>query len=466
MKNKYKIILTTSCLAITLIAGCKDSFLDQSPSSGISTNIALNTEADVKSAVLGMYSGMRAVDLYGRTFPIIGDLLADNSFIVSNNSGRYTAFDRYVVTPANGNTTGIWNSAYQAIDRANRIINSTPAVSVQANVDQYKGEAYAARALLYFDLLRAFSNTNTQTSLGVPIVLSFDYTALPARNTVAQVYTQINADLAKAYTLMTQFSSTARISKYTARAIQARVALYSGDYTNALTYANDVITNSAFSLLTKANYNTYWANAAPQTAKIETLFEVNSDAISNLGFDSYSNMFVQPPGGYGDVLCTTALYNLYSATDVRKTLFKVGSRGTSNPAYFILKFPNVGGDKDDTKVIRLSEVYLIAAEAAYRTNDIVQALGKLNTLVAQRDASQVYASIGTQLLDDIVSERRKELAFEGDRLFDLNRLGRAITRQKAPNAVAATDYRRIQPIPQSELDVNTNIPKSAQNPGW
>lgn len=464
MKTKYKVILFSGCLAVTLLGSCKDSFLDQAPATGISTDIALNTEADLKSAVLGMYAGMRGVDLYGRTVPVIGEVLSDNAFIASNNSGRYTSFDKYINTKNDGNIAGIWNTAYLVIGRANRVINSTPKSGTQANIDQYKGEAYAGRALMYFELLRNFSNINDLNSPGVPIVLDFDYSALPARNTVGEVFTQIESDLAQGYQLMTQFSTTARMSKYTARALQAKVALYKKDYANALTYANDVINNSGFSLLTSAGFKAYWASPAPQSAKVETLFEVNSDAISNLAFDALSNMYVQPPGGYGDVLCANALYNDYSSTDVRKTLLLVGVRGTANPAYIVNKFPNVGNDKDDTKIIRLSEVYLIAAEAANRTGNDIMALTMLNTLVAQRDPAQVYVSTGAQLLSDIQDERRKELAFEGDRFYNLNRLGLDITgRTHAPNSVAISSYRRIMPIPQSEMDVNPNM---VQNTGW
>ena len=88
-----------------------------------------------------------------------------------------------------------------------------------------------------------------------------------------------------------------------------------------------------------------------------------------------------------------------------------------------INFPNAeNDDRDNLKVLRLAEVYLIAAEAAYRTNDEATALGYLNDLMAQREPGFTYASAGAALLTDIITERRKELAFEGDRLFDLNRL--------------------------------------------
>lgn len=200
--------------------------------------------------------------------------------------------------------------------------------------------------------------------------------------------------------------------------------------------------------------------------KNETLFEVVSDNVLNLGNDELAYIYSQD--GYGDLLCAPELYNLYRPTDVRKSLIKVGARSNAeNPAYIVTKFKAVSDDRDDKKVIRVSDVYLIAAEAAKGNNNEPLALTYLNTLVAQRDPGLVYASTGSQLLDDIVVERRKELAFEGDRLHTLNRLKRAITRSNVfPTAalnIPYADFRRIGPIPQTETNNNPNI---TQNPGY
>ena len=167
------------------------------------------------------------------------------------------------------------------------------------------------------------------------------------------------------------------------------------------------------------------------------------------------------------MLANEELYKLYSDTDVRKKLITIGSRAQAeNPAYIVNKYQNVAGDRDDKKVLRLSEVYLIAAESAARTNKEADALKYLNALVAQRDASLVYASTGATLIEDIITERRKELAFEGDRFFDLNRLKRDIVRVGGKYQVRNVPFSnnfRIGPIPQSERNANPNI---SQNPGY
>ncbi|WP_443943686.1 RagB/SusD family nutrient uptake outer membrane protein [Pedobacter sp. AW1-32] len=468
-KTFYKQILLGGLLSLSVLSSCKDEFLEQKPYTSQATADAVGTEKDMLVALGGAYQGLRNASNFGRNIPVIGDVAGDNVFVSISNSGRYTTFNAYSFTVASSEYAGIWSTLYTTILRANNIINATLASSTTVN--QYKGEAYALRALCYFELLQHFARpyTDLPNGPGVPLVLVYDTSLRPSRSTTAAVYSQIQSDLDQAYGLITSYRGTAYISKYAARAIAAKVALFKGDYSTALTYAQDVISNSGFTLVPMTDLVAYWANPASQTStKIETLFEVVSDATYNLGTDELAYMYSQ--AGYGDLLAAPALYNLYNSTDVRRSLITVGSRASAeNPAYIVTKFKAVSGDRDDKKVIRLSDVYLIAAEAAHSqsTPNDVLALSYLNGLVSKRDNALVYASTGTQLLEDIITERRKELAFEGDRLHTLNRLKRDIARSSAFPTAAQTilysNFRRIGPIPQDELNANPNM---TQNTGY
>jgi hypothetical protein len=112
-------------------------------------------------------------------------------------------------------------------------------------------------------------------------------------------------------------------------------------------------------------------------------------------------------------------------------------------------------------------MYLIAAEASLPASE-TDARTYLNFLVTRRGIP-AYTSTGSQLFEDIINERRKELAFEGDRLMDLNRLKRDVVRNANYPATARlipyTNFRRVFPIPQVETDANTTI-KAQQNPGY
>ena len=461
---KYKLLMVIA-IAMVLPA-CKKDFLEKFPPTALTPELALATEADLQTALMGTYAGLRPTDFFGRTVPVFGDLNADNAYVSLTNSGRYTLFNTNNFTIADGNVIGFWRAAYTAILRANNIINSS--IASNANIDQYKGEAYAIRALSYWYLVRYFAKpyTDDPNALGVPIVLTYDPQLKPSRNTVTEVYTQIINDLNKAYSLMTQFANSTQFSKYAAKGLQAKVYLSMGDKTNAKTAALDVINNSGFTVVPSAGYVTYWGVLTPRTDKVETLFEVSSNSTANNGFDALANIYNQ--AGYGDLLMADDLYSLYEAADIRKSLYTPGTRGGIPAVFANVKYPGTfGGEISDTKILRLSDIYLIAAEASLPGNE-TDAKTYANYITSRRGATAI-ASTGTQLFEDIITERRKELALEGDRYLDMQRLKRDITRSTnfpaSARSIPYSNFRRLLPIPQAEMDANPNI-RSQQNPGW
>ncbi len=470
-----KIINKLSVAAISgalLFAGCAKNFIVQNPSDSVPTGDALTTVSALGSALNGVYAQLRSVSLYGRDFLIVGDLQADNTYVEVDNSGRYISQYNYSVTSTDGVAQEMFSDAYVGIQRANQIINDTLTGDGVATI---KAQAYAARAILYFKLVNIYAKpyTTDTAALGVPIVLTYNPYVLPARNSVNQVYKQIVSDLQAAFTDAPDYVNSVTLSKYAIEALLARVYLYMGDNADAKTAAVDVINNGGFSLVKANNLAAFWANPAIQSDQTEVMFEVDADAINNNGYDDVAGIYIN---GYQDIYASSQLYNLYTSTDVRKALMIPGTTKSGAAAYLVNKFPNaLNSDRDNLKVIRLAEVYLIAAEASVG-DDQGDAQIYLNDLMAERDPSTKYTSTGTQLLNDIVNERRKELAFEGDRFYDLNRLKLPIARAANPGAIPAgqgntnlsipyPDNRRVAPIPQVEIQVNANI-ASQQNPGY
>ena len=492
---KFKLLYATLLGGSLFISSCSKNYLTRTPYNALALPTAIQSESDLLVANTGMYSALRNTDLYGRTLAVKGDLMADNSFVTTANSGRYIPMNSYAFTNADAYAGGIWSNAYIAIKYANTIINTTlPATTT--NISQYIGEAYAVRALMHFELVRNYGHPYTAApdDPGVPIDTVFNAAALPARNTVKEVYTQVISDLKKAYSLLTVYRGTAYFSKYAARALEARVYQNMGDWPDALTASLDVINNSGWSMLgstayvspsgsvgTAASNSTYspggyWASPAVQASgKNETLFEVASDLANNNGFDQIGFIYLQLGGGYGDLMGTDDLYDLYAATDVRKGLYvrapagyRSGQGGNINLNY---KYSNAAGsgDKDDTKVLRLSDIILIAAEAYYNASDFTNANIYLNKVAQKRDPSFAgWADTGAPVLEDILVERRKELAFEGSRFWDLVRLQRSWTKvgNQSPLvtiAVTPANQALILPIPVAERNAN---PKIEQNPGY
>ncbi len=469
MRRILKFNLLLIIVLLVTFTSCKKSFIEINSPTSLVPDVALGTEADLLVALRGAYAGLRGVDFYGRTLPVLGDLMADNAYQSTLNTNRYTFYNNYSntigATAADANAAGMWATAYTTILRANNIINST--VPTTVNVSQYKGEAYAIRALCYFALVRHFAKPYAEdpAALGVPIITKYNPDLKPARNKVSEVYTLMIDDLNNAYTLMTKFTNSSQFSKYAAKGLQAKVYQNMGDKTNAKTAALDVINNSGFTALTAAAHAAYWTSITFRTDKVETLFEVSSDAVANLAFDELSYLYSQS-GNYGDLLCSDALYALFAAADVRKALYATGTRA-GLPSVFVNKYPAISGDPSDTKVLRFSEMYLIAAESSLPTNE-VDALTYVNLLTSKRGANPIV-STGTALFEDIITERRKELAFEGDRFHDLQRLKRDIARSTnypaAAQAIPYTVTRRLLPIPQVEIDANPAI-KPQQNAGY
>jgi len=459
-----KNMIVTTVLLLSL-ASCEKSFLELQPPTSLTPEFALATEADLQVALRGAYAGLKNTALYGRSLPVLGDIMADNTYQSTLNTNRYTSFNLYNYLVTDGDVSGLWNASYTVILRANNIINSP--IADNANIQQIKGEAYAIRALAYFNLVRYFASPYTvdPSKLGVPVITTYQADLKPERAKIADVYGLINKDLDKAYTLMTKFTNSSQFSKYSAKALQAKVYLTMGDKTNAKTAALDVITNSGFTAISSAAHAGYWAGVAPRTDKVETLLEISFDAVANNAFDALSYIYLQS-GNYGDMLCSTELYDLYETADIRKSLYATGTRG-GLASVFVNKYTSFTGDHSDTKVVRMSEMYLIAAEASYPSNT-VDALKYVNEVTSRRGATAI-ASSGSALLEDIITERRKELAFEGERYLDMQRLQRNIVRSKnypsSALSIEFSNYRRIMPIPQGELDANPNI-KSQQNPGW
>lgn len=471
MKRIINIITFASvCYFVT---GCKKDYLELKPYDQVALDIAVKTEGDMQAATNGIYTILRGATLYGRDEVLRADVLADNVYISTTNSNRFLEYTQVNYLINSATVTATWNNSYAAILRANNVINSS--IAANAITNQYKGEALALRALLYMDLLKQFANpydaATAATDLGVPLILSYDPTLKPTRNTIKEVYDQAEKDLTTAIGLLTERApySAGYMNKTAAKALLARKYQFTKDWARALSTAQDIITTSGYSLTTAANHVSYWGVGTPRTDRLESLFELGFDPNGNAGFESLPYFFLQ--AGYGDGLATDALYNLYSPTDVRRIMMVDGSRAGKN-VKIINKYPS--NINYTIKILRLSEVYLIAAEASFQTGKIAEALVYLNTIATRRDAAFAgYASTGTLLQEDILIERRKELAFEGHRYWDLTRYNRDVVRVNLNNnypannplTIAVTNFRRILPIPQTELDANPNI-KPQQNPGY
>jgi hypothetical protein len=225
--------------------------------------------------------------------------MAAHAFLSSQNSGLYTGFNLYNMVVTDGYASNILFNAYQAIKKANLIINSGLAIT-NDNISQLFSEAYAIRGMVSFDLCRnyALPYAKDPNGPGVPIVLSFNQT--------------VNSSFC---------------AKYAISVLLAKVYQHMGDWANAKNTALDVVNNGGFSLVPSIGLVDYWKGTTPRTDRVETMFEVTSDANNSVSDGTLANLYVPKPiGSYGDILATQDFYNSHSLTDLRRQLYNPSTR--------------------------------------------------------------------------------------------------------------------------------------------
>ncbi|MDR6782902.1 hypothetical protein ABIE26_000610 [Pedobacter africanus] len=480
MKKSYKILAVL--LMVLSFSACKKEFLEVDPQQQTAVDMVVIDLPSTKAAVMGTYALLQSAAYYGRSMVIYPEVMSDNLYISRRNSNRYTAYDQYNAAANDSRSAETWNILYRTIVNANIIISKGELLNVpetqKAEVNHLIGEAYTLRALAHFDLLRLYALPYNATAaaghIGIPVVnksgTSKEDVISPSRNTVKEGYTQVVNDLVKAATLMPAAapvgfaaSNKGHITHYAAKALLARVYLYMEDWANAETLATEVITGNKYTLLSNANYVSGATNFRNQNNS-ETIFEIVYNTTSNLGTDALVAFLLQG-ASYGDGLATDDLYNKYTATDVRRGFMAKSKRsgsGGEDPAVIINKYNNTTTYEEGVKVIRLSEAYLIRAEArARQTGKDALAAADLDAVAKRADtAKPTTTETGTALQALILLENRKEFAFEGHRLFDLTRNKQNFTKYRADGATIAvpnTSLRTILPIPLAEMNSNPNM---------
>lgn len=470
MKNniKYYLIVVLSLLLVS----CGKDFLEIQPKQNLSTDNAITDVNSMQAAVNGVYSLLQSSDYYGRSMILIPDLMADNLFISAKNSGRYLDFDAFIVQERDGYVEDAWNVMYAVIINASKAIQAAERIVDSGDpqpdkMSQLIGEAYALRALAHFDLVRLFAQPYNYTAdashPGIPIVSTIsDDPILPARNSVKEVYNAIISDLEDSIILMNEDKNDGYFSIPSAEALLCRVNLYKEDWDETIIHANNVISSINYSLVLNPDYVDSW----DVDFNSESLFEVVNTETDNAESNSIGHTF--DVAGYADALVTDDLLNEYELNDVRRDLIRIGVKpNAEDPANFVEKYPDGALHTDNIKVLRLSEVYLNRAEAYANSEEPILALADLNQIVERADPSAAVSGIsGQDLIDRIILERRKELAFEGHRLFDLNRNKKGVNIINSEDIIVASypNDRFILPIPLSEIDANPNI--NENNPGY
>ena len=475
-KNRIYIILVFSCLLF--VTGC-DKMLE-TKSQTLLPQDKLQTEAGCEAMLYGVYDLMQETTFYGRDILTVPEVLADNSRL-SPLASRYKGqADNRI-----GSHLDIWVESYEIIALLNEVIEYAEKLPETPKAKAIWGEALALRGLTYFNLARVYGREPGHLvdnfDLCVPLILkAFFYDGgpmgeevYPARATVAEVWGQIEKDLTEGFSLLKGNDDglmPKRMGSLATQAILSRVYLYEGKWKECVEASDYVTANAPFDLYG----GTYTDIFSKGEETIFYLYFTNSENWGSSSLQSINGMMeseLDSEGydigkGVGDAdLCVAE--ELIALFDQKNDLrFKAFRKAKINgqKVWWTKKFSGWQGafGLDNVPVIRLSEVVLNRAEAQAELKKDTEALADVNVLRTKRGLDAVSFS-GAELLNEILLQRRLELAQEGHRFFDLKRRGETISKPAGRTPVSYEDFRVVARISETQMDANKNL---ENNPGY
>lgn len=461
MKKLYKINkLQFLLLALICITSCDDFVKIDPPQTMLVRSSVFDSDATANAAMQNIYyqlknSGFASGTLFSVSF--LGSLLSDEQVNYYQSSPASTAefqqFNDNTLKPNNSQVQALWSDFYKRIYEANAVIeglNASSGVSTSMK-NQLTGEAKFIRAFCHFYLVNIWGD--------VPLVTTTDYriNSQIARSSKIVVYQQIVEDLKAAQTLLPvdyAFANAERVraNKWAATAMLSRAYLFTEDWANAEAQATDIVNNSTLYSLMPALTDVFLKN------NNEAILQWWSTLRPN---DRGTFRFVDVPS-YGAI--NPSLENGFESGDLRKTTW---TSLTASGYYRTLKYTSAADNPpvQYSTVLRLSEQFLIRAEARAQQNNIAGSQADLNLVRHRAGLGDTPASDAASLLLAIEQERRFELFNEwGHRWFDLKRTNRAdvvLSPVKQSWVSTAAPF----PIPEPEMINNASL-RNAQNPGY
>ncbi|MBE0651301.1 MAG: RagB/SusD family nutrient uptake outer membrane protein [Bacteroidales bacterium] len=492
MKKIFYLSILILAVAVT---GCQKDFLTKAPLDSINTANYFKTETDAVNAINGAYQPLQWPKLYNMRM-WTSDIYAGNSVVGAGGGtdGIETQEEaNFITAPDNPGVLDLWRGPWPGILSCNLVLAKVPAINFDATTkNRILGEAHFLRGLYYFILVRYFG--------GVPLVLkpvNPGDDLRPFRNTKEQVYNQIIADFSEAIKLLPtrdaySGSDVGRASRGAAEGMLAKVYLTLGNWQRVVNLCDSV---GQLGYALDANYADNFNPATKNST--ESLFEIQYSGStaysfwSNQNQASWTSIFMGPRGsnmvaggGWGWNQPTKEFVDSYEPGDKRKdvTILYEGcpkfngmdyDSTWSTTGYNVRKFlvpSSVASSYDDSPedfpVLRYADVLLMDAEALNELGQTTASEQPLNEVRARAGLPAIHGLSQSDMKAKILHERRMELAFEGQRWFDLIRVDNGQYGINFLHSIGklnmSTKY-LVMPIPQVDIDANPNL---AQNPGY
>ena len=524
-------------LGTTLMLATACSVTDLTPIDALSESTAYQTPERIELAVAGVYDGAQSGFYAGgavRGYPFgaahlqQGDVRGEDMVSVAAFYGvtYNTTYD--ATSPNNG---FFWQTAYAMINRANVVIDGirkapTGGSLTDAVKNSYEGELRLLRAMGHFYLLanfsRPFGDNPTAAAGGIPYReqpvgtstgVSVDEASKQGRNTVAECYDKMLADLDFAETNLSATrakNGITRATKGAAIALKTRIRLHQNNFAQVIAEANKLVPVTGNLVSPIGGYQLTATPMGPfaagNKANVESILSIENNDVDNGGQNGAAPaMYIaSTAGGRGIVGISPIIWNqpFFPADDFRKSTNMVQQDGATSPgrgAMFSKKYADATARTDNAPIIRYAEVLLNAAEAIARTTTGVDARAlQLLNVVRNRAVpagagryTDVNLKTNQELIQAILNERRIEFLAEGMRWLDIHRLSTdpiftaGGIPSKASNtnvftalytnnptttfvrlaAIPYANFRFIWPLPIEEINNNPTL-KTQQNPGW
>lgn len=487
---RKQLIVTATVLLIGVgLIGCDQFAIDEAePAQSVDAEQAFSKISGFEAAVTDLYDNLQSFTRYGQYYMLYPDALADNADADAGANRYPSVVDNVPFTHLTD-----YGQPYSAINLANNIIVEIdeferPAAEEpvpQDTRDRIKGQALALRALNYFDLVRTKAYEPGQEVDGFDdgVILRTEPTRsaeeadFRPRSTNEEVYDRIISDLESAAGLLDGLGlPDARMNEAATEALLARVHLYEGNWQNAEVLADSALAaNSELGIarmVSESGYQAAWIAPNHPECLFELKMTQGQDGAATNTNESLASLSYAPAAGEGtfnfQVFPTQDWIDTLPSDDIRRSIL--------NTAIPVLgKYNNsVAPNTDNIPMIRMSEVYLILAEArAESAGSVTQgAVDALNMVRTNRGLDAVdpsdYTDVDDFINDDQIGvyvERRRELNYEGHRFFDLKRRGKDIPKPQSSTQTLDydDDFRILAPLPQAEVRSN---PELEQNPGY
>lgn len=482
-----KKIIKTIVLGLSLVGtvGCS-GFLDEMPDGSIPQKDAIRDLDDLEKALIGVYTPLKGMFSGGVVlYPDIQTDLAYSVIGFSNTVGQVYAWD---FSAQSSEVSSVWSGSWNAIMRANFLLENATGLPLKTTADslRYKhvlGETHFIRALIYSEMVKFYCDpygrklggekVDPKSQLGLPVYNKFGVST-PARVNMYDYYQSILEDLRIAKANVTRTGEDEKNNIYVTvgavRALEARVYLYMEEWEKAVEAASYVIDKCGYELLdAKSGENSQYAGMWVEDKGREIIMKI-AFTKDNMG-GALGNLFYRNVNGkYNpDYVPAKWVLDLYEKSDARYSIFfKKQKTAYSHKLEWPLlkKYPGnpalwsgvTSNYTNMPKVFRLSEMYLIRAEAYLEWGKEGDAQKDLQTLRAKRIGSPAAITDVRKTLRD---ERVRELYMEGHRLYDLKRWGMGFERTPQESSVypgndikkEKTDIFFTWPIPSHELDV-------------